>query len=101
MPTGQQLSINIERIDSLGIHTALPPRITMPFNKNTVVAGVTLALLVVSFRAEAVSTVPCPLATGTMDCITDSECRTCCINNGSTDGECNGYLWACVCTKGS
>jgi len=50
--------------------------------------------------AEAVITVPCPLAIGTMDCITDSACRTCCINNGYTDGECNGFLWACVCTKG-
>ncbi|KAG2558209.1 hypothetical protein PVAP13_8NG100900 [Panicum virgatum] len=72
----------------------------MAFNKKTVVAGFTLALLVMSFRAEAVITVPCPLAIGTMDCITDSACRTCCINNGYTDGECNGFLWACVCTKG-
>jgi hypothetical protein len=34
-----------------------------------------------------------------MDCITDSACRTCCIKNGYADGTCNGYYWACVCTK--
>ncbi|CAL4980756.1 unnamed protein product [Urochloa decumbens] len=70
----------------------------MSFNKKTLAAGFTLALLLVSFRAEAVITVPCPLIQ-TMDCITDSACKTCCINSGYTDGECNGYLWACLCTK--
>ncbi|KAF8694454.1 hypothetical protein HU200_038197 [Digitaria exilis] len=70
----------------------------MSFNKKIMAAGFTLAFLLVSFGAEAYVTVPCPLVT-TMDCITDKKCRDCCINSGYDDGTCNGYLWACVCTK--
>ncbi|CAO2142021.1 unnamed protein product [Urochloa humidicola] len=70
----------------------------MSFDKKTMAAGFILAFLLVSFCAEAIITVPCPLIR-TMDCMTDSACKTCCIDNGYADGECNGYVWACVCTK--
>ncbi|PAN43060.1 hypothetical protein PAHAL_8G208600 [Panicum hallii] len=71
----------------------------MSFNKRTLVGGFTLALLLLSCRAEASSTAPCPMV-GTMDCIKDSACRSCCISSGYTDGHCsrNG-IWTCVCTK--
>lgn len=52
----------------------------------------------VKIGAEAYPTVPCPLVT-TMDCITDQKCKACCIDAGYDDGTCNGYLWACVCSK--
>ncbi|RCV38546.1 hypothetical protein SETIT_8G151300v2 [Setaria italica] len=70
----------------------------MSFNKKTVLSGFTLALLLVSCCLKA-SADPCPMV-GTMDCIKDSACRSCCISNGYTDGHCNrNGIWSCVCTK--
>ncbi|KAG2558208.1 hypothetical protein PVAP13_8NG100800 [Panicum virgatum] len=63
----------------------------MLFNRRTVVGGFALALLLLSCRADteaSSSTAPCPMI-GTMDCIKDSACRSCCIRSGYTDGHCN------------